>query len=103
VGVPGLQGADRGPRAHLGRACEPVGGANFSAPRSVILSFYSVVDGGPREVPKLEVWERPPSMLRNVDGGHREVPELEVRKLETSMEGPLGVLVARYGNGHHRN
>jgi hypothetical protein len=24
---------------------------------------------GPREVPELEVWERPPSMLRNVDDG----------------------------------
>jgi hypothetical protein len=33
------QGADRGPRAHLGRGCEPIGGANFSAPCSVILIF----------------------------------------------------------------
>jgi hypothetical protein len=39
------------------------------APRSVILSFYSVVNGGPREVPELEVRERPPSTLRNIDGG----------------------------------
>jgi hypothetical protein len=39
------------------------------APRSVILSFYSAVDDGPREVPELKVRERPPSTLRNVDGG----------------------------------
>jgi hypothetical protein len=38
-GVPDLQGTDSGPRAHLGRGCERVGGANFSAPRSVILIF----------------------------------------------------------------
>jgi hypothetical protein len=38
-GVPSLQGADRGPRVHLGRGCEPAGGANFSPPRSVILIF----------------------------------------------------------------
>jgi hypothetical protein len=38
-GVPGLQGTDRGPRAHLGTGCEPASGANFSAPRSVILNF----------------------------------------------------------------
>jgi hypothetical protein len=36
--------------------------------RSVILSFYSVVDGGPRVVSELEVRERPPSTLRNIDG-----------------------------------
>jgi hypothetical protein len=70
--VPGLQGADRGPRVHLGRGCDPVGGANFLAPRAVILSFYSTVDGtsttnvktsptGPRELPELKVQERPPS------------------------------------------
>jgi hypothetical protein len=84
VGVPNIQGADRGHRAHLGRGCEPTGGVNFSTPRSVILSFYSAVDSGPpggagaedpevltinvktwmvgpREVPELKVWERPPS------------------------------------------
>jgi hypothetical protein len=41
-------------------------------------------------VPELEVWERPPSTLRNIDGGPQEVPELEVWKLETLMAGPLG-------------
>jgi hypothetical protein len=33
---------------------------------------------GTREVPELEVQERPPSTLRNIDGGPREVPEVEV-------------------------
>jgi hypothetical protein len=51
TGVSGLQGFDRGLQAHLGRGCEPVGGANFLTPRSVILSFYSAVDDGPRELP----------------------------------------------------
>jgi hypothetical protein len=69
AGVPGLQGADRGPRAHLEKGCEPAGEANFLAPHSIILSFYSAVDDGPREVPELEVRERPPSMLRNIDSG----------------------------------
>jgi hypothetical protein len=70
AGVPGFQGADRGPRAHLRRCCEPVGGTNFLAPRLIILSLYSSIDGvnmktstaGPREVPELKVRERPPSM-----------------------------------------
>jgi hypothetical protein len=39
---------------------------------------------------------------KRVDDGPRVVPELEVRKLETSMVGPLGVLVTRFDNGHHR-
>jgi hypothetical protein len=102
-GVPGLQGADRCPRAHLGRGCEPAGGANFSAPRSVILSFYSAVDGGPREVPELEVRMRPPSTLRNVDGGPprgagaggSEVGDIDDR----SPRGAGG----RSGSGHHRS
>jgi hypothetical protein len=38
-GVPGLHSADRGPWVHFGRGCEPTGGANFLAPRSVILIF----------------------------------------------------------------
>jgi hypothetical protein len=32
---------------------------------------------------------------KHVDGGPQEVPELEVQKLKTSMEGPLGVLAAK--------
>jgi hypothetical protein len=31
-GVPGLQGTDSGPRAHLRRGYEPTGGANVSFP-----------------------------------------------------------------------
>jgi hypothetical protein len=27
------------------------------------------IDGGPREVPELEIRERPPPTLRNIDGG----------------------------------
>jgi hypothetical protein len=38
-GVPGLQGTDRGPRAHLGRGSEPTGGANSSVPHRVILNL----------------------------------------------------------------
>jgi hypothetical protein len=38
-GVPGLQGTDSGPLAHLGRGYEPAGGANSSVSRSVILNF----------------------------------------------------------------
>jgi hypothetical protein len=39
VGVPGLQGTDSGPRAYLGRGCEPTGGVNSSTPRSIILNI----------------------------------------------------------------
>jgi hypothetical protein len=46
-GVPDLQGTDRGPRAHLGKGCEPTGGGQL----------------------ELKIRERPPSTLRNVDGG----------------------------------
>jgi hypothetical protein len=35
VGVPGPQGTDSGPRVHLGRGCEPAGGANILFPRSL--------------------------------------------------------------------
>jgi hypothetical protein len=38
-----------------------------------------------------------------VDSGPREVPELEVWKLETLMAGPLGVLAAKFGSGHHQS
>jgi hypothetical protein len=69
-GVLGLQGTDRGPRAHLRRGYEPAGGAKTL---------------GPREVPELEVRERPPSTLRNVDGG--------------TPGGAVGIS----GNGHHQS
>jgi hypothetical protein len=35
TGVPGSQGTDSGPWAHLGRGCEPAGGANILSPRSL--------------------------------------------------------------------
>jgi hypothetical protein len=65
-------------------------------PRSVILSFYSAVDGEPRELSELEVRARPPS-------GLREVPKLEIQKLETSMVGPLGGAGGRSDSGHHQS
>jgi hypothetical protein len=36
--VPGLQGTDSGPRAHLRRGCKPAGGVNSSVPRLVTLN-----------------------------------------------------------------
>jgi hypothetical protein len=39
AGVPGPQGTDSGPRAHLERGCEPTGGANSLTPRLVTLNF----------------------------------------------------------------
>jgi hypothetical protein len=78
VGVPSLQDIDSGSRAHLGKSCEPTGGANFSVPRSIILNFLSFGSylSGPlaAQEPKifslllrvapwealLEVWERLP-------------------------------------------
>jgi hypothetical protein len=35
AGVPGPQGTDSGPRAHLRRGCEPAGGANILSPRGL--------------------------------------------------------------------
>jgi hypothetical protein len=103
VGVPGLQGADRDPRAHLERGCEPTGGANFLAPRSVILSFYSAVDGGPREVPELEVWGRPPSTLKNIDGGTPGGVRAGGSKVGDVDGGPLGGAGSRSSSGHHQS
>jgi hypothetical protein len=42
-----------------------------------LFTWQSTVD--PKEVSELEVRERPPSKLRNIDGGPQEVPKLEVR------------------------
>jgi hypothetical protein len=95
--VPGLQGANKGPRAHLGRGCEPASGVNFLASRSVILSFYSVVNGGPREVLELEVREHPRSMLRNIDDG----PLGGARAGGSELGDVDGGLAARSGSGHH--
>jgi hypothetical protein len=102
AGVLGLQGADRGLRAHLGRDCEPAGGANFSVPRLVILSFYSSVDGGPWEVPELEVRERLPSTLRNVDGGAPGGVGAVGSEVGDVDGWPPGGGSDRFGSGHHR-
>jgi hypothetical protein len=104
AGVPDLQGADRGPWAHLERGCEPIGEANFSAPRSVILNFLLAsqrrAPGGAGTdglgAPTINAKKR-------INGGPREVPELEIQKLETSMAGPLGVLTARSDSVHHQS
>jgi hypothetical protein len=45
-------------------------------------------------VPELEVQECSPSTLRSVDGGPPRGAELEVWKLEMSMAGPLGGVLA---------
>jgi hypothetical protein len=89
-GVPGLQGADRGLRVHLVRGCEPVGGANFLTPLSVILSFYSAVDGEPREVLELEVQKLETSMAGPLGGCWRQVRQRPPSKLKTSMAPPWG-------------
>jgi hypothetical protein len=105
-GVPSLQGADRGPRAHLGRGCEPAGGTNFSAPTQLSLSFYSAVDNapninvkmsmaGPREMPELKVRERH-QQCENVNGGPpggagAEGPRAPTINVKTSTAGPREV------------
>jgi hypothetical protein len=88
VGVPSLQGADRGPRAHLRRGCEPAGEAKILAPRSVIFSFYLAVDGGPPGAPTINM------KTSTATTGPREVPELKVREHPppTSTAGPWEVL-----------
>jgi hypothetical protein len=40
AGVPGLQGTDNGPRAHLGRGSEPVVGPTFLFPRCFFGTLY---------------------------------------------------------------
>jgi hypothetical protein len=40
AGVPGLQGTDSGPRAHLGRGSEPTGGGNISFPALLFGTLY---------------------------------------------------------------
>jgi hypothetical protein len=44
-------------------------GQLFNALLSYLEFFTSQSTAGPREVPKLEIRERPPSALRNVDSG----------------------------------
>jgi hypothetical protein len=46
-------------------------------------------------VPELVIWERPPSMLRNVNDAPWEEPELKIRECSPSTlrnvdDGPLG-------------
>jgi hypothetical protein len=96
MGVPGLQGADRGPRAHLKRGGKPTGGANFLAPRSIILIFLldsrwrahhkreNVDDGLPGGAGA----EGPGAPTTNVKTSMvdlREVPELKVRERPPPM------------------
>jgi hypothetical protein len=93
-------------KAHLGRGCELVGGANFSASHSVILSFYSAVDGaptinvktstaGPREVPELKARERPPPTWKRrrwaPGGAEAEGPGAPTINVKTSTAGPREV------------
>jgi hypothetical protein len=51
----------------------------FGTPLGYLDLFTGQTTVGPREVPELEVQERPPSTLRNIVGGP-EVPELKVRE-----------------------
>jgi hypothetical protein len=54
----------------------------FGAPLGYLELFTRQSTAGPREVPELEVWERPPATLRNaLTADPREVLELEVQKL----------------------
>jgi hypothetical protein len=89
VRVLGLQGADRGPQAHFGRGCEPIGGANFSTPYSVILIFLlgsrrrahhqcENVDGRPSGGARAEGPGVPTINVKTSTVGLREVSELKV-------------------------
>jgi hypothetical protein len=74
-GVPCLQGADRGSRAHLRRGYELVG------------------DPGAATI----------NAKKRVDSGPREVLELEIQKLEMWMVGPLWGAGGRSDSGHHQS
>jgi hypothetical protein len=91
LGLRGLQGAGRGPQAHLGRGCEPAGGANFLVPRSVILIFLlgsrrrahhqrENIDDGPPGGVGVEGLGVPTINMKTLTMGPREVPELKVRE-----------------------
>jgi hypothetical protein len=94
VGVPGLQGADRGPWAHLRRRYEPASG-DFSTPHSVILIFLlgsrrrthhqrENIDGGPSRGAGAEGPGAPTINVKMSTVSPREVPELKVRELPPS-------------------
>jgi hypothetical protein len=53
--VPGLQGTDSGPRAHLRRSSEPVGGANILFPRR-FSEFCTLVFRSGRTVLPMDAW-----------------------------------------------
>jgi hypothetical protein len=72
-------------------------------PHSVILSFYSAVDGGPREVPELEARARPPSTLRNVDGGPSRGVGARGSEVGDVDGGPLGGAGGKVRQQHHRS
>jgi hypothetical protein len=91
--VPGLQGIDSGPQAHLGRGNKPKGGATILPPHVAILNFYlgsylsrSLAVQAPKKfslknvllivVPweaLLEVWEHLPLSCRMSHGGKKRV------------------------------
>jgi hypothetical protein len=60
-----------------------------------------------REVLELEVWDSPPSTLRNVDDDPREVPSVFSAVATTEVEdvngGPPRGAVGRSDSGHHRS
>jgi hypothetical protein len=101
AGVPGLQGTDSGPQAHLGRGCEPAGGAKFSVPRSVILIFLlgsrryahhqrENVDDGPPIGARSEGPGTPTINVKTSMTDPREVPELEIRERSACGARPSG-------------
>jgi hypothetical protein len=61
--------------------CRPLGGAGAIDPGASTINAKKCRRRAPWEVPALEIWERPPSTVRNVDGGAPwEVPELYIQK-----------------------
>jgi hypothetical protein len=103
-GVPGLQGVDIGPRAHLRRGYKPAGGANFSVPHSVILNFLlgsrrraprGAGAGGPRG-PTINAKKR-------VDSGPPEGFGARGPVVGDVDGGPLGGASGRSGSGHHQS
>jgi hypothetical protein len=102
--VPDLQSTDSGPRAHLERGCEPAGGANFSALRSIILIFLLCsrrrthhqrenVVGGPPGGAGVEGLGAPTIDVKTSTAGPWEVPELEIRERSACRARPSGMAV----------
>jgi hypothetical protein len=103
-GYPVFRVPTEAPKPTSGEAVNPQVEAIFRRPLGYLELFTRQSTAGPREVPELEVWERPPSTLRNMlTADPREVLELEVQKLETWMAGPLGGASGRSDSGHHQS